>query len=244
MIHNIDEQRTSKTSMAFSFNFALSAFFHSMAFSYKPHLFAFFHETQDMTKLNRKITKQRTLKEKRKTVSSGSSENSVPCTLKFSPCFKQWLSPLFKKEESLHTWSQNRTNFLPPSTNTEPVRPHRERRDNHALTNMQLPLVLSWSSPFINPGSPSLACSPRWISGPWCLMMIMTSSASISAFNHHFATLATPCGGWAEPKTSHASRISLLAESSTSLFEHERLKITSPNLTTFGENLSHSSLLF
>ena len=52
--------------MAFSFNFALSAFFRSMAFSLQTSLFAFFHETQDMTKLNRKITKQNTLKEKRK----------------------------------------------------------------------------------------------------------------------------------------------------------------------------------
>ena len=159
-------------------------------------------------KIKQKIYKTEYIEGEEKTVSSGSSENSVPCTLKFSPCFKQWLSTLNIEEGSLHLLKPKLNQLLLPST--KPVRPHRERRDNHALTNMQLPLVLSWSSPFINPSSPSLACSPRWNSGPWCFMMMMTSSASISAFNHHFATLATPCGGWAESKTSHASRISLV----------------------------------
>ena len=117
MKHNIDEQRNSKTSMAFSFNFALSAFFRSMAFSYKPHLFAFFHETQDMTKLNKKNYKTEYIEGEEKTVSSGSSENSVPCTLNFSPCFKQWLSTLNIEEGSLHLLKPKLNQLLPPSTN-------------------------------------------------------------------------------------------------------------------------------
>ncbi|QHO59418.1 uncharacterized protein DS421_3g98960 [Arachis hypogaea] len=161
MKYNTDVQRTSRTSMAFSFNFLYSAFLHSMTFSYKPHCFPF------SMRLKTDKTKQKNYKMK----NIEGEELLLAWVAMRTLCFHSFLlasspgcSPLFIEGEASKVETIEPSQLLLLHAKTGSSRERREKTEcynQNAITSVSFLLTkLYQSGPFI------LTCSPRRIPSP------------------------------------------------------------------------------